>query len=118
MAHEPVKIGDILWQSIDTLEFKRNIYPKLIELSWHHILGSTLAQHCKFRKIEKDKIYIKVNSPEWFKELNDHKPLLIEKINRYFNKPLIADIELELPAYARPKPKPRTRPRNKKNCSK
>jgi predicted nucleic acid-binding Zn ribbon protein len=108
MMDKPVKIGDIIWKSLDTIEFKKDIYPKLIESQWHYILGPTLVQHCKFQKFEQGILYIKVNSAEWYRELNELKSQLIDKFNRYFNKIILTEIEFT-PAYA----KPRTRPRIK-----
>ncbi len=107
MLNEPIKISDILWKSLDTIEFKKDIYPKLIELQWYNILGPTLVQHCKFQKIEQDTLYIKVNSAEWYRELTELKSQLIDKFNRYFNKTILKEIEFIAPAYA--KPRPRTR---------
>lgn len=111
MINEPVKLGDILWKSLDTIEFKKDIYPKLVESQWFHILGPTLIQHCKFQKIDEGTLYIKVNSIEWYRELTELKLKLIDKFNRYFNKIIITEIEFIAPAYA----KPRTRTRAKKN---
>jgi predicted nucleic acid-binding Zn ribbon protein len=117
MAAELVKIGSILWKSLDTLELKKDIFPKLVETNWKFILGPTLVQHCKFIKLEKEILYIRVNSADWFKELTELTPQLIKKVNAFFNKTLISEIEFNLPAYARSKSKPksRTRTRTQKN---
>lgn len=111
MDSEPVRIGDILWKSLDTIEFKKDIFPKLVETNWYYILGPTLVQHCKFQKLEKETLYIKVNSAEWYQELIELKTQLIDKFNRYFNKKIISDIIFTIPTYA----KPRTRSRTKTN---
>lgn len=114
MIIEPVRIGDILWKSLDTVEFKKDIYPKLIESQWKYILGPTLVQHCKFKKLDKSVLFIQVNAADWLRELIELKSQLIDKINRYFNKQLISNIEFSAPAYARPKTRKRTQPNRKR----
>ena len=111
MITEPVPIGNIIWKSIDTLEFKKDIYPQLVETSWQYILGPTIVQHCKFQKLEKETLYIKINSADWLRELSELKSQLINKFNQYFNKIIISEIEFIVPADA----KPRTRTRTKTN---
>lgn len=114
MINDPVKIGDILWKSLDTIEFKKDIYPKLIESQWYTILGPTLVQHCRFQKFDKDTLYIKVNSTEWYQELIELKSQLIDKFNRYFNKTILSEIEFIAPAYAKPRPRMRTKTSRKR----
>ncbi|MDI6783716.1 MAG: DUF721 domain-containing protein [bacterium] len=111
MIKDPVRISELIWKSIDTLEFKKDIYPQLVETSWQYILGPTLVQHCKFQKLEKETLWIKVNSADWLRELTELKSHLIDKFNQYFNKTIISEIEFIIPVYA----KPRTRARTKTN---
>ena len=62
--------------------------------SWEQIAGKMIAQKTKKLFINKDIMYLTVDSAPLKNELNYHKLVLIEKVNSFAGRDLIKDIRI------------------------
>ncbi len=58
-----------------------------------HKIFPELKEIAKPKKVDKQTLYLMVVNSVWKNELNFHKKILIEKINKYFSKEVIKTIK-------------------------
>ncbi len=109
MSDDPVRINTFLWETIDNFGLKKPLFPQVVADNWEKIFGVSIAENCKFVKIENHILSVKVLAADWLQELQRLKFQMVDKFNIYFDKKLIGEIEFIAPPYARRTKKNRKR---------
>ena len=92
MADEPVKIGNLILDSINKLGYAERLLKQNAVLRWPEIVGDIIAAESEAQRIDDDTLIVKVNKPAWRQQLSFIKADLLAKINSQIGDGYIRDI--------------------------
>lgn len=86
------KINKIIDRAIDNLGLRKRIQQVSSMDVWPKVVGKTIAQKTKPKKVRGSKLWVEVSSSVWMSELVYWKPKLISRINKALGDKVIEDI--------------------------
>jgi len=69
----------------------------MIRIAWNYCVGERLKDVSEPLNFHDGVLRVRVPHSQWQMTLNDMKPRIISKINRYLKKPLLNDVTIEVP---------------------
>ena len=88
----PENLGGILQNLLKNLGLEKRINEQKVILNWGKIVGDRIAEKSKAFKIEKKKLFVKVDSSSWRNELFYLKKEIIDKLKQSVEHEVIKDI--------------------------
>ncbi len=79
---------------LDKTHWKKRLMGVSIKDDWEKIMGKTIAQYTTSLFLTNKKLIIRTNIAPLRNELSLNKESIIEKINTYYNREMINEIEL------------------------
>ena len=86
------KINQVFQELLRTYGISRKYDEHLLKNELEHVVGQTIAIQTKSLSIDKEIMYVRMNSPALRQELGYSKSKLIESLNKAVGKELINDI--------------------------
>lgn len=83
-------IEDILIE----LGFENLYYAGILKRNWDNVVGNLISKVSLPEKIEKETLFIKCSNPAWKQELYFFKDEIINNINEFFKKNVIANVKI------------------------
>ncbi len=87
-----IKLQNITKNILDNLDLNNVILLDEIKKAWKG-MGTTLYNHAHPVSFRNGKLIMVINESLWYKQLIKFRKDITTQLNRYFNKPLIKDIE-------------------------
>ena len=89
-----VSLGKALEKMLGKFDLKDKYNENKTIDNWESLVGKTIATHTTPQKINKGKLYIKVDSPSWRNQMLFQKEYLKKRINEKMEKKVIREIIL------------------------
>lgn len=97
MAHDAVRIGDLVEGLLKKLGLERRIREAKIAQDWSRIVGSQIASHSKPAGLKGKVLIVNVDSSVWLSELSQFfKGKMLEEIHRELGEKRIQDIRFRI----------------------
>ncbi len=90
------KISHILEGLIKKYGLEGKVIEYKISLHWKDIVGEIIASHTRPEGIRYKRLQILVDSPVWLQEISFYKQEVIERINKYFRKPVVTSVYFKI----------------------
>jgi predicted nucleic acid-binding Zn ribbon protein len=89
---EPESLRGVLQNLLRSLGLEKRIKEQELVLNWEKIVGEKIADKAKAYKIERNKLFVRVESSCWRNELFYLKKDIIEKLNSSAKQEIVKDI--------------------------
>lgn len=86
------KIDQVFYELLRAYGISRKYDEHLMKKEWENVIGQTIARQTLSLKIDKDILYVGLNSPALRQELGYARSSIIEALNNAVGKDLIRDI--------------------------
>ena len=86
------KINQVFLELLRSYGISRKFDEYRLKKEWEHIVGQTIAMQTKSLSIDKDCLYVRMNSPALRQELGYAKSDLLNSLNNAVGKELISEI--------------------------
>ena len=94
MTGEEQPIKNIINEMMSTYRLTGKIDELKIWNNWGEIVGTLIAKNTKKLQLKGTMLKIYVESAPLKNELTFHRSIIIEKINTYFNKQIVKEIQI------------------------
>lgn len=91
---EPSPLGEVLKDFISNSKLEKGIQKISAEDSWHHIMGSAISKYTHSVVLQRDTLYVGLNSSVLREELSYGKEKIIQLLNEELGEPLIQKLIL------------------------
>ena len=85
-------IGAIIQEWLRSQNLEEKIQQKSIPGYWIEIVGETVAKHAEVERVDKGKMYIKVESATWRNEVMLRREEIRTKVNEHFGAEIVKEV--------------------------
>jgi len=93
-------IEQIFQEIINKLSFTNGYKKAWLEKQWVELVGLEAGKHCRPVRVDREILFVVVDSSAWNQELFMRKAKLVEKINRKFTRKMIEDVKYQIGTFA------------------
>jgi len=90
--HRTQAIGTVLQKLLDTYRLRDRVNEQKVILNFESIMGEQFCRRATAVKIEHGVLFIETVNSVWRHELFYQKQLIKDRINNFFNEPLVKEI--------------------------
>ena len=91
-----VAIKDVIKNIVDKMSYMNGYKKAWLERNWIELVGEEAGKHSKPYRIERDILFINVDSSVWNQELFMMRASLIVKINQKFTRKIVEDVKYQI----------------------
>ena len=96
MTREPTRLGEVLRAALARLPIADELANYPIWSEWTALVGPTIAQHARPKRLRRGVLVVDVDGAEWMHELHYLKRDLCERLNERLGERVIRDLFLVL----------------------
>jgi predicted nucleic acid-binding Zn ribbon protein len=85
-------IGAIIQEWLRSQNLEDKIQEKSVPSYWIEIVGETVAKHAEVERVDKGKMYIKVESATWRNEVMLRREEIRTKVNEHFGAEIVKEV--------------------------
>ena len=89
-------IKEVIQKIVDKFSLLNGYKKAWIEKHWVKLIGEAAAVHSLPYKVERNILFVRVDSSVWNQELFMDKRNLINKVNTFFSKKIIDDVKFQI----------------------
>ena len=92
VARDLSRLGDVLKAALARLPAGSELSNYPIWAEWATVVGPTIANHARPRRLRRGVLVIDVDGPDWMHELHFMKTQLRDRLNARLGRPVIRDL--------------------------
>jgi predicted nucleic acid-binding Zn ribbon protein len=85
-------IGAIIQEWLRANNLEEKIQQKSIPGYWVEIVGEALASHSEVERVDKGRMYIRVESATWRNEISMRREEIRRKVNEHFGAEIVQEV--------------------------
>jgi predicted nucleic acid-binding Zn ribbon protein len=85
-------IGAIIQQWLRANNLEEKLQQQSVPTYWIEIVGESVAKHATIERVDKGKMFVKVESAVWRNELSMRREEIRQKVNEHFGAEIVKEV--------------------------
>jgi predicted nucleic acid-binding Zn ribbon protein len=85
-------IGAIIQQWLRANNLEEKLQQQSVPNYWIEIVGESVAKHATIERVDKGKMFVKVESAVWRNELSMRREEIRQKVNEHFGAEIVKEV--------------------------
>ena len=85
-------IGAIIQQWLRANNLEEKLQQESVPNYWIEIVGESVAKHATIERVDKGKMFVKVESAVWRNELSMRREEIRQKVNEHFGAEIVKEV--------------------------
>ncbi|HCX90801.1 MAG: hypothetical protein COW04_02280 [Deltaproteobacteria bacterium CG12_big_fil_rev_8_21_14_0_65_43_10] len=97
------RIGSVLEDALRELKYNTKLKEHLVLEVWDEVVGEYIAKQTQPESIRDNKLFVRVSTLPWIRQLESLKQMIIERLNRRVGKTVLKEVQFSLSETPGPK---------------
>ncbi|MFH0926323.1 MAG: DUF721 domain-containing protein [bacterium] len=96
-------IGSVLEDALRELKYNTKLKEHLVLEVWDEVVGEYIAKQTQPESIRDNKLFVRVSTLAWIRQLESLKQMIVERLNRRVGKGVLKEVQFSLGEIPSPK---------------